>query len=340
MKKRKLGNSGVEVSVIGMGCMGFSFGLGPAKDKNQGIAVIRSAFERGVTFFDTAEAYGPFINEELVGEALAPFRRQVVIASKFGFKIENGGITGLDSRPEHIKQVAEASLKRLKTDVIDLFYQHRVDPNVPIEDVAGAVKDLIQEGKVKHFGLSEAGAKTIRRAYAVQPIAAIQNEYSVWTRDPEAEILAVCEEPWPAQGRWQGGLGIGFVPWSPLGQGFLTGKISPNTTFDSKTDLRATFPRFTPAAMKANMAVVDLLNNIGKKKNATAVQIALAWLLAQKPWIVPIPGMDELEHLDENLKAADIELTSGDLREIESAFSKITVHGARLSEAHMALIDR
>jgi aryl-alcohol dehydrogenase-like predicted oxidoreductase len=327
MKKRKLGNSNLEVSALGFGCMGMSFGYGPPTDKQQAISVIRSAVERGVTFFDTAEAYGPFTNEELVGEALAPFRDQVVIATKYGFDLE--AFPGLNSRPEHIKQVAEASLKRLKTDVIDLFYQHRVDPNVPIEDVAGAVKELIQEGKVKHFGISEAGARTIRRAHAVQPVTAVQNEYSLWTRDPEAEVLPVCEE-----------LGIGFVPWSPLGQGFLTGKVDAAMTFDSTSDLRATFPRFTPEAMKANQTVIDLLSAMAKLKNATPAQIALAWLLAQKPWVVPIPGTRKLERLEENLGAADVELTAVDLREIESSFAKITVQGARLSEEHMKLIDR
>jgi aryl-alcohol dehydrogenase-like predicted oxidoreductase len=331
MKKRKLGNSNLEVSAIGLGCMVMSFGYGPAADKQEAISLIRSAVERGVTFFDTAEVYGPFTNEELVGEALAPLRDQVVIATKFGFDLAADvvGAPGLNSRPEHIKQVAEASLKRLRTDVIDLFYQHRVDPDVPIEDVAGAVKDLIQEGKVKHFGLSEAGARTIRRAHAIQPVTAVQNEYSIWTRDPEAEVLPTCEE-----------LGIGFVPWSPLGQGFLTGKVDSNTTFDSSTDLRAVFPRFTPDARKANLAVVDLLRDIARRKEATPAQIALAWLLAQKPWIVPIPGTRNMKHLDENLGAAGIELTPGDLREIDSAFSKITVQGPRLPEEHMKLIDR
>jgi len=331
MQKRKLGKSGLEVSALGFGCMGMSFGYGPAADKRDAIALIRAAVERGVTFFDTAEVYGPFTNEELVGEALAPFRNQVVIASKFGFDLaaDVAGAPGLNSRPEHIKQVAEASLKRLKTDVIDLFYQHRVDPKVPIEDVAGAVKDLIQQGKVKHFGLSEAGAQTIRRAYAVQPVTAVQSEYSVWTRDPEAKVLPTCEE-----------LGIGFVPWSPLGQGFLTGKVNAAMTFDSASDLRATFPRFTPEARKANLTVVDLLTSIAKRKKATPAQIALAWLLAQKPWIVPIPGTTKLERLDENLGAAEIELTADDLREIDSAFSTITVQGTRLSEDHMKLIDR
>jgi aryl-alcohol dehydrogenase-like predicted oxidoreductase len=327
MKKRKLGNSNLEVSAIGFGCMNMSFGYGPAADKQQAIAVIRAAVERGVTLFDTAEVYGPLTNEELVGEALAPFRDQVVIATKFGFDL--AAFPGLNSRPEHIKQVAEASLKRLKSDVIDLFYQHRVDPKVPIEDVAGAVKELIQEGKVRHFGLSEASAKTIRRAHAVQPVTAVQNEYSLWTRDPEAEVLPTVEE-----------LGIGFVPWSPLGQGFLTGKVDAKMTLDSDSDLRATFPRFTPEARKANQPVVDLLSAIAKRKKATPAQIALAWLLAQKPWIVPIPGTRKLERMVENIGAAEIELTSADLVEIESAFAKITVQGARLSEEHMKLIDR
>jgi aryl-alcohol dehydrogenase-like predicted oxidoreductase len=326
MKKRKLGS--LEVSELGYGAMGNSFGYGPAIDRKQGIGVIRTAFERGVTFFDTAEAYGPFTNEELVGEALAPFREQVVIASKYGFKIENGGITGLDSRPGHIKEVAEASLKRLRIEAIDLFYQHRVDPQVPIEDVAGAVKELIREGKVKHFGLSEASARTIRRAHAVQPVTAVQNEYSVWTRDPEAEVLPTCEE-----------LGIGFVPWSPLGQGFLTGKVDPAVTFDPVSDLRATFPRFTREARKANWPVVDLLSRIAAKKKATPAQIALAWLLARKPFIVPIPGTRRRERLEENLGAVEVHLTPDDLREIESGYSQITVHGARLSPEHMALID-
>lgn len=327
MQKRKLGRSNLEVSAIGFGCMGMSFGYGPAADKQKAISVIRSAVERGVTFFDTAEVYGPLINEELAGEALAPFRDKVVIATKFGFDL--AAFPKLNSRPEHIKQVAEASLKRLRTDRIDLFYQHRVDPNVPIEDVAGAVKELIQEGKVKHFGLSEAGAKTIRRAHAVQPVTAVQSEYSLWTRDPEAEVLPTVEE-----------LGIGFVPWSPLGQGFLTGKVDATMAFDRNSDLRATFPRFTPEARIANQAVVDLLRKIAERKDATPAQIALAWLLAQKPWIVPIPGTRKLERLDENLGAAEIELTSDDLHEIDTAFSKITVQGARLSEEHMNLIDR
>ncbi len=331
MQKRTLGKSGLEVSALGLGCMGLTFGYGPATDKQQAISLIRAAFDRGVTFFDTAEVYGPFTDEELVGEALAPFRKQVVIATKFGFDldVEIVGSPGLNSRPEHIKKVAEASLKRLRTDVIDLLYQHRVDPNVPIEDVAGAVKDLIKEGKVKHFGLSEAGAKTIRRAHAVQPVTAIQSEYSVWTRDPEAEVLPTCEE-----------LGIGFVPWSPLGQGFLTGKMDANVTFDASSDLRAVFPRFTPESRKANQSIVELLRTVAQRTKATPVQIALAWLLARKPWIVPIPGTTKLPHLDENLGALAVELTSDDLREIDSVASKITVHGDRLPQEHMNLIDR
>jgi aryl-alcohol dehydrogenase-like predicted oxidoreductase len=323
MQKRKLGNSDLEVSAIGLGCMGMSFGYGPAGDKQEMISLLRSAVERGVTFFDTAEVYGPFTNEELVGEALAPFRGQVVIATKFGFKLKpNGapGWVGLDSRPEHIKQVAEASLKRLQVEAIDLFYQHRVDPDAPIEDVAGAVKELIQEGKVKHFGLSEAGAQTIRRAHAVQPVTAVQSEYSLWTRRPEAEVLPTLEE-----------LGIGFVPYSPLGKGFLTGKIDENTTFDS-SDFRNILPRFTPEARKANQTLVDLLGKIAERKKATPAQIALAWLIAQKPWIVPIPGTTKLHRLDENTGAAAIELTSDDLSEIDSAASKITVQGARYPE--------
>ncbi|MGO9611676.1 MAG: aldo/keto reductase [Dissulfurispiraceae bacterium] len=327
MTKRKLGKSNLEVSAIGFGCMNMSFGYGPAADKQQAINVIRAAVERGVTFFDTAEVYGPFTNEELVGEALSPLRTQVVIATKYGFDLT--AFPGLNSRPAHIKQVVEASLKRLKTDVIDLLYQHRVDPNVPIEDVAGAVKDLIQEGKVKHFGLSEASAKTISRAHAVHPVTAVQSEYSLWTRDPEAEVLPVCAE-----------LGIGFVPWSPLGQGFLTGTVDATMTFDSTSDLRASFPRFTQEARKANLAVVDLLRAVAKRKSATPAQIALAWLLAQKPWIVPIPGTRKLERMQENLDAAQIVLTPDDLREIDSAFAKITVQGARLPEVHMKLIDR
>ncbi len=320
MKRRKLGKSSLEVSALGLGCMGMSFGYGPAADKPEMIALIRAAVERGITFFDTAEAYGPFTNEELVGEALAPMRDHVVIATKFGFKFEAGGQRGLDSRPAHIKEVAEASLERLKVDAIDLFYQHRVDPNVPIEDVAGAVRDLIQEGKVKHFGLSEAGVPTIRRAHAVQPVTALQSEYSLWWRKPEAEVLPVLEE-----------LGIGFVPFSPLGKGFLTGKIDEHTTFDT-SDFRNIVPRFTPEARKANQTLVDLLRRIGERKQATPAQIALAWLLAQKPWIVPIPGTTKLTRLQENIGAAALELTSNDLREIDDAASLITVHGARYPE--------
>ena len=323
MQKRKLGKSNLEVSVLGLGCMGMSFSYGPPKDKKEMISLIRAAVERGVTFFDTAEVYGPYTNEELVGEALAPFRGQVVIATKFGWKIDpkaERGLAGLDSRPEHIKEVAEASLKRLKVDSIDLFYQHRVDTNVPIEDVAGAVKDLIQEGKVKQFGLSEAGAKTIRRAHAVQPVAAVQSEYSLWYSNPEKEVLPTLEE-----------LGIGFVPYSPLGKGFLTGKIDENTTFDH-SDFRNQLPRFTPEARKANQALVDLLGKIAQRKKATPAQVALAWLLAQKPWIVPIPGTTKLARLEENIGAAAIELTPDDLRGIENAASQITVQGARYPE--------
>jgi aryl-alcohol dehydrogenase-like predicted oxidoreductase len=322
MKKRKLGKSGLEVSAIGLGCMGMSFGYGPPKDKQEMISLLRAAVERGVTFFDTAEVYGPFTNEELVGEGLAPFRERVVIATKFGFKLDpgSGRSIGVDSRPEHIKEIAEASLKRLKTDVIDLFYQHRVDPEVPIEDVAGAVKELVEQGKVKHFGLSEAGVQTIRRAHAVQPVTALQNEYSLWWRRPEEEALPVLEE-----------LGIGFVPFSPLGRGFLTGKVNENTTFDS-SDLRNTLPRFTPEARKVNRVLVDLLGEIAKRKNATPAQIALAWLLAQKPWIVPIPGTTKLKRLEENVGAVETELTRDDLREIESAASQIEVQGARYPE--------
>jgi len=320
MKKRKLGKN-LEVSAIGLGCMGMSFGYGPAKDKNEMISLLRKAVELGVTFFDTAEMYGPFTNEELVGEALAPFRPQVMIVTKFGFKIgPKGEQIGLDSRPEHIKEVAEGSLKRLRTDVIDLFYQHRVDPNVPIEDVAATVKELIQQGKVKHFGLSEPGVQTIRRAHAVQSVTAVQNEYSLWWRKPEEEVFPALEE-----------LGIGFVPFSPLGRGFLTGKVNENTTFES-SDLRNTLPRFTPDARKANQALVDLLGEIAKRKEATPAQIALAWLLAQKPWIVPIPGTTKLKRLEENIGAASIELTRDDLREIDSAASEIKVRGARYPE--------
>jgi aryl-alcohol dehydrogenase-like predicted oxidoreductase len=323
MLKRKLGNGRLEVSAIGLGCMGMSFSYGPPADRQEMIRLLRSAVERGVTFFDTAEVYGPFTNEALVGEALAPFRGQVVIATKFGFKLDpNGGPrwVGLDSRPEHIKQVAESSLERIKVDAIDLFYQHRVDPDVPIEDVAGAVKDLIQEGKVKHFGLSEAGVQTIRRAHAVQPVTALQSEYSLWWRRPEAEVLPTLEE-----------LGIGFVPYSPLGKGFLTGKIDEKTAFDS-TDFRSTLPRFTPEARKANQALLDLLREIAERKKATPARIALAWLLAQKPWIVPIPGTTKLNRLEENLGAAAVELTADDLRHIDRAASEITVQGARYPE--------
>src|SRR5256886_1013351 len=330
METRKLGKSGLEVSALGLGCMGLSFGYGPAVDKKEGITLIRAAVERGVTFFDTAEVYGPFTNEELVGEALAPFRDGVKIATKFGFKIDpsTGKQAGLDSRPEHIKEVAEASLKRLKTDVIDLFYQHRVDPNVPIEDVAGAVKELIQQGKVRHFGLSEAGVQTIRRAHKVQPVAALQSEYSLWFREPEKEVMPTLEE-----------LGIGFVPFSPLGKGFLTGKINEDTKFD-KTDFRNIVPRFTPENRKANQAVVDLVRQLAERKKATPAQIALAWLLAQKPWIVPIPGTTKLERLEENVGAVRVELTSHDLREIDSAASKITVQGARYPEELQKLVGR
>jgi len=323
MQKRKLGKSDLEVSAIGLGCMGMSFGYGPAADKKEMISLIRTAVERGVTFFDTAEVYGPFTNEELVGEALAPFRDQVVIATKFGFAPDpNGGPgwTALNSRPEHIKEVAEASLKRLKTDVIDVFYQHRVDPNVRIEDVAGAVKDLIEQGKVKHFGLSEPGVQTIRRAHRVQPVTAVQSEYSLWWRRPEQELLPTLEE-----------LGIGFVPFSPLGKGFLTGKIDENTQFDS-TDFRNVVPRFTPEARKTNQALVDFLSKVAERKKATPAQVALAWLLAQKPWIVPIPGTTKLHRLEENLGAASVELTPDDLRDINSASSKIKVEGARYPE--------
>jgi aryl-alcohol dehydrogenase-like predicted oxidoreductase len=320
MEKRRLGSSNLRVSALGLGCMGLSSGYGRAVDKAAGISLIRSAVERGVTFFDTAEAYGPFTNEELVGEALAPFRNQVVIATKFGFTFEGNGPRGLDSRPVHIREVAEASLKRLKVDTIDLFYQHRVDPDVPIEDVAGAVKDLIQTGKVRHFGLSEAGVQTVRRAHAVQPVTALQSEYSLWWRAPEADVLPTVEE-----------LGIGFIPFSPLGRGFLTGKIDPDVTFDS-SDIRSTIPRFAPEARTANRVVVDLLRQIGERKKATPAQIALAWLLAQKPWVVPIPGTTKLERLEENIGAASIELTADDLREIDTAASRITVQGARYPE--------
>jgi pyridoxine 4-dehydrogenase len=328
MQKRKLGKGGLDVSALGLGCMGLSFGYGPAVDRQHGITLIRAAFDRGVTFFDTAEVYGPFTNEELVGEALAPIRDQVVIATKFGWKIENGKQAGLDSRPQHITEVAEASLKRLRTDRIDLLYQHRVDPEVPIEDVAGAVKELIRAGKVKHFGLSEAGVGVIRRAHAVQPVAALQSEYSLWWREPEAEIMPVLAE-----------LGIGFVPFSPLGRGFLTGKIDQNTTFDP-SDFRNTSPRFAPENRKANQSLVELLGRIAERKQATTAQVALAWLLAQKPWIVPIPGTTKLNRLEENLGATGVELTNDDLGDIETAAARITVQGARYSEAAQRTINR
>jgi aryl-alcohol dehydrogenase-like predicted oxidoreductase len=327
MEKRQLGNSGLEVSALGLGCMGLSFGYGPATEKQEAIKLIRAAFERGVTFFDTAEAYGPFTNEELLGEALEPFRDQVVIATKFGFK-EGKPPLGADSRPERIREVAEAALKRLRTDHIDLFYQHRVDPNVPIEDVAGTVKDLIQEGKVKHFGLSEAGAGSIRKAHAVQPVTALQSEYSLWWREPEQDILPTLEE-----------LGIGFVPFSPLGKGFLTGAINANTTFD-KTDFRNTVPRFSEENRKANQALVDILGQIAKGKNATPAQIALAWLLSQKPWIVPIPGTTKLHRLEENAGAADIQLSDNDLNEIREGLSQIEIQGHRYSEQAQKMVNR
>ena len=328
MQKRTLGKSGLEVSALGFGCMGISFGYGPARSREEGLAIIRAAIEGGVTFFDTAEAYGPYANEEVVGEALGPVRDQVVIATKFGFKFENGKQAGLDSRPSHVREVAEASLKRLKTDRIDLFYQHRVDPTVPIEDVAGEVKDLIQEGKVKHFGLSEAGVQTIRRAHAVQPVAALQSEYSLWFREPQRQILPTLEE-----------LGIGFVPFSPLGKGFLTGKIDDRTTFDP-ADFRNIVPRFTEENRKANLAFVEWLKGFAERKHATPAQIALAWLLAQKPWIVPIPGTTKLHRLEENLGGAAIQLTTDDLREIDGAASQIEVHGARYPEHLQKLVGR
>ena len=328
MQKRTLGSSGPEVSALGFGCMGISFGYGPASSREEGVGIIRAAVGRGVTFFDTAEVYGPFTNEEVVGAALAPVRDQVVIATKFGFRIENGQQAGLDSRPEHIREVADASLKRLGTDRIDLFYQHRVDPDVPIEDVAGAVKDLIREGKVKHFGLSEAGVQTIRRAHAVQPVAALQSEYSLWWREPEQEILPTLEE-----------LGIGFVPFSPLGKGFLTGKIDEHTTFDP-TDFRNVVPRFTEENRRANLAFVEWLKTFAERRKATPAQVALAWLLAQKPWIVPIPGTTKRHRLEENLAAATIRLAAEDLREIERAASQIEVHGARYPEHLQKLVGR
>jgi aryl-alcohol dehydrogenase-like predicted oxidoreductase len=328
MQKRKLGKSNLEVSAIGFGCMGLSSGYGPAVDWQHGVSLIRAAFERGVTFFDTAEAYGPFTNEELVGEALAPLRSQVVIATKFGWKIADGKNVGLDSRPAHIREVAEASLQRLKTDVIDLFYQHRVDPEVPIEEVAGTVKDLIREGKVKYFGLSEAGVQTIRRAHAVQPVAALQSEYSLWWREPEAELLPALEE-----------LGIGFVPFSPLGKGFLTGAIDADTKFD-KTDFRNVVPRFTEENRRANQALIDLIGKFAQEKKATRAQVALAWLLDQKPWIVPIPGTTKLHRLEENLRAVSVELSREDLRQLETAAAKVEVQGARYPEALQKLVGR
>jgi aryl-alcohol dehydrogenase-like predicted oxidoreductase len=328
IQKRKLGKSNLEVSALGLGCMGMSFGYGTVADEKEMISLIRAAVERGVTFFDTAEVYGPYINEELVGKALEPFKGEVVIATKFGFNFQNGVNTGLNSRPENIKKVAVESLKRLKAEVIDLFYQHRVDPNVPIEDVAGAVKDLIKEGKVKHFGLSEAGVKVIRRAHAIQPVTALQSEYSLWWREPEAEIMPTLEE-----------LGIGFVPFSPLGKGFLTGKMDQNTTFDSK-DFRSTVPRLSPENLKTNQAFVDLLKQVAQRKNTTPAQIALAWLLAQKPWIVPIPGTTKLHRLNENLGALAVELTPDELQEINTASSEITVHGDRYSGGSAKLINR
>jgi aryl-alcohol dehydrogenase-like predicted oxidoreductase len=329
MQKRMLGNGGLEVSALGLGCMGLSHGFGPATDRREAVALIRAAVERGVTFFDTAQIYGPFLNEEVVGEALAPVRDRVVIATKFGFRFgENGGAAGLDSRPEHIREMTEGSLRRLGIETIDLYYQHRVDPDVPIEDVAGTVGELIAEGKVRHFGLSEAGVRTIRRAHAVQPVAALQSEYSLWWREPEAEILPALEE-----------LGIGFVPFSPLGKGFLTGKIDESTTFD-RNDFRNTVPRFSPENRRANQAVVDLVTRIAAEKGATPAQVALAWLLARKPWIVPIPGTTKLHRLEENLGAVDVELSAGDLREIEDAASRITVQGERYSESAQRMIDR
>jgi aryl-alcohol dehydrogenase-like predicted oxidoreductase len=329
MQKRKLGKSGLEVSALGLGCMGMSAFYGPRKTTTEMVALLRSAVDRGITFFDTAEAYGPFINEELLGEALAPFRGQVVIATKFGFKLApDGSLVGVDSRPEHIKQVVQASLKRLRVETIDLLYQHRVDPEVPIEDVAGTVKGLIQEGKVRHFGLSEVGVGTLRRAHAVQPVTALQSEYSLWWREPEEQILPVLEE-----------LGIGFVAYSPLGRGFLTGKIDENTTFDS-SDFRNALPRFTPEARKANLALVQVVAEIGERKKATPAQMALAWLIAQKPWIVPIPGTTKLHRLEENIGATRVELTPDDLHEIERAISQVDVRGARLSERSQSLIDR
>jgi aryl-alcohol dehydrogenase-like predicted oxidoreductase len=328
MKMRQLGNSGLTVSALGMGAMNLSFGTGKAVEESEGVRVLRAAVERGINFFDTAQAYGPYVNEKLVGEALAPMRKDVIIATKFGFRLENGAITGADSRPENIRAVAEASLISLKTDYIDLFYQHRVDPNVPIEDVAGTLKDLIQEGKIRHYGLSEAGAATIRRAHAVHPVAAVQNQYSIWTREPEAEVIPVCEE-----------LGIGFVPWGPLGTGFLTGTIDASTKFDSATDLRANFPRFTQEAIKANMPVVEVLRSFAAERNATPVQIALAWLLAQKPWIVPIPGMDKIAYIDDNIKAIDLELTAADIENINAKMAQIQIQGGRLDDGLLSMSE-
>jgi len=329
MQKRKLGKGGLEVSAIGLGCMNVAWAYGPPINRNDAVRLIRDAYERGVTFFDTAEVYGPFLSEEIVGEALAPVRDHVVIASKFGFDVApTGERRGFNSQPEHIREVTEASLRRLKSDRIDLYYQHRIDPNVPIEDVAGTVKALIQQGKVRHFGLSEVGGATIRRAHVVQPVTAVQNEYSVWTRDPEAEVLPTCEE-----------LGIGFVAWSPLGMGYLSGKVTSTSTFDKAADLRAGFPRFTQEALKANQVLINLLGSIAKRKKATASQIALAWLLARKPWIVPIPGTTKLDHLQENLGALEIQLTAADMKEIEDGFASIRVQGARSSEQILAWSD-
>ncbi|WP_070096815.1 aldo/keto reductase [Pseudomonas sp. NBRC 111139] len=329
MKMRKLGNSGLEVSALGMGVMNLSFGTGKAVSQDDGVRVIHAAQDRGINFFDTAQAYGPYTNERLLGEALVGRRERAIIATKFGFKLENGGIVGTDSRPETIRAVAEASLISLKTDYIDLFYQHRVDPNVPIEDVVGTLKDLIREGKVLHYGLSEVGASTIRKAHAVHPVAAVQNQYSIWTREPEAEVIPVCEE-----------LGIGFVPWGPLGTGFLTGTITANTKFDSSTDLRAGFPRFTQEAIRANMPVVEMLRSIAARKHASPVQIALAWLLAQKPWIVPIPGMDKIEYLTENILSVDLELTDSDLREIDTQQASIHIQGGRLDDGLLSMSEK
>jgi aryl-alcohol dehydrogenase-like predicted oxidoreductase len=329
MKMRQLGTSDLTVSSLGMGAMNLSFGTGKAVDESVGIKVLQTAVDRGINFFDTAQAYGPYTNEMLVGKALQPMRKDVVIATKFGFKLENGAIVGTDSRPETIRAVAEASLKSLRTDYIDLFYQHRVDPNVPIEDVVGTLKDLINEGKVRHYGLSEVGAANIRRAHAVHPVTAVQNQYSIWTREPEAAVLPVCEE-----------LGIGFVPWGPLGTGFLTGAIDANTRFDSSTDLRASFPRFKPAAIQANMPVVEMLRSIAAQKGATPVQIALAWLLAQKPWIVPIPGMDKIAYIDDNLKSVDVVLDADDFQDIEQRMSRIAIQGARLDEGLLSMSEQ